>query len=476
MHINKINDMTRRAFLKRAGALSMMGMGAPLALKLAGISEAAAFENSDYKALVCVFLFGGNDHANTVIPFDTSNYDLYSSIRGGGPGRTAGGIALGRSQLAATALTTLTPQTLTNNIQYALSPELKSMASLFNSGKAAVQLNIGPLLTPLTLAQYLGSDRVQYPLPPKLFSHNDQQSIWQALNSEGATKGWGGYMGDLALSSNNISTLTCISATGNAVFLAGDNALQYQISSSGAIPIYAAKGSIFNSSAASNALKTLITQNRQHLLENELTAVTKRSIDLEEIVNAALNPINLSTSFDIDSNKNSLADQLKIVARLIGARNLLGAKRQVFFVSLGGFDTHDGLNENHPALLAKVDEAMGAFYQATLELGVSEKVTSFTASDFGRTLASNGNGSDHGWGGHHFILGGAVNGGQFYGTAPQISLTSDDQVGQGRLLPSTSVDQLAATLARWFGVNSTEVNSILPNVSRFASSNLGFMK
>jgi uncharacterized protein (DUF1501 family) len=476
MHINKINDMTRRAFLKRAGALSMMGMGAPLALKLAGISEAAAFENSDYKALVCVFLFGGNDHANTVIPFDTTNYDLYSSIRGGGAGRTAGGIALGHSQLAATALTTLTPQTLTNNIQYALSPELKSMASLFNSGKAAVQLNIGPLLTPLTLAQYLGSDRVQFPLPPKLFSHNDQQSIWQALNSEGATKGWGGYMGDLALSSNNISTLTCISATGNAVFLAGDNALQYQISSSGAIPIYAAKGSIFNSSAASNALKTLITQNRQHLLENELTAVTKRSIDLEEIVNAALNPINLSTSFDIDSNKNSLADQLKIVARLIGARNLLGAKRQVFFVSLGGFDTHDGLNENHPALLAKVDEAMGAFYQATLELGVSENVTSFTASDFGRTLASNGNGSDHGWGSHHFILGGAVNGGQFYGTAPQISLTSDDQVGQGRLLPSTSVDQLAATLARWFGVSSSEVNSILPNVSRFASSNLGFMK
>lgn len=476
MNINKINDMTRRAFLKRAGALSIMGMGVPLALKLAGISEAAAFESSDYKALVCVFLFGGNDHANTVIPFDTTNYDLYSSIRGGGAGRTAGGIALGHSELAATALTTLTPQILTNNIQYALSPELKSMASLFNSGKAAVQLNIGPLLTPLTLAQYQGSDRVQYPLPPKLFSHNDQQSIWQALNSEGATKGWGGYMGDLALSSNNISTLTCISATGNAVFLAGDNALQYQISSSGAIPIYAAKGSAFNSSAVSNTLKKLITQNSPHLLENELAAVTKRSMDLEEIVNAALNPINLSTSFDIDSNKNSLADQLKVVARLIGARDVLGAKRQVFFVSLGGFDTHDGLNENHPALLAKVDEAMSAFYQATVELGVSEKVTSFTASDFGRTLASNGNGSDHGWGSHHFILGGAVNGGQFYGTAPQISLTSNDQVGQGRLLPSTSVDQLAATLARWFGVSASEIGSILPNVSRFASSDLGFMK
>ena len=476
MHINKINDMTRRAFLKRAGAVSMMGVGAPLALNLAGISEAAAFEASDYKALVCVFLFGGNDYANTVVPYDTTNYDLYSTIRGGGSGRTAGGIALGRNALTATALKTIKPQTLTNNIQYALSPELKSMASLFNAGKAAVQLNIGPLLTPLTLAQYTGSDRVKYPLPPKLFSHNDQQSIWQALNSEGATKGWGGYMGDLALSSNNISTLTCISASGNAVFLAGNNALQYQISPSGAIPIWAAKGSAFNSSAVSNALKKLITQSSSHLLENELAAVTKRSMDLEEIVNAALNPVNLSTSFDRDSKKNSLADQLKVVARLIGARDVLGARRQVFFVSLGGFDTHDGLNENHPKLLAQVDEAMSAFYQATVELGVSEKVTSFTASDFGRTLASNGDGSDHGWGGHHFVVGGAVNGGQFYGTAPQISLSSDDQVGQGRLLPSTSVDQLAATLARWFGVNSSEINSILPNVSRFASSNLGFMK
>lgn len=476
MHINNINDMTRRAFLKRAGALSMMGVGAPLALNLAGISEAAAFEASDYKALVCVFLFGGNDHANTLIPVDTTNYDLYSSIRGGGAGRTAGGIALGHNALSATTLKTLTPQTLTNNIQYALSPELKSLASLFNTGKAAVQLNIGPLLTPLTLAQYKSSDRVKYPLPPKLFSHNDQQSIWQALNSEGATKGWGGYMGDLALSSNNISTLTCISASGNAVFLAGNNALQYQISPSGAIPIWAAKGSVFNSSAASSALKKLITQSSQHLLENELAAVTKRSIELEEIVNAALNPVNISTSFDRDNKKNSLADQLKVVARLIGARNVLGAKRQVFFVSLGGFDTHDGLNENHPKLLAQVDEAMSAFYQATVELGVAEKVTSFTASDFGRTLSSNGDGSDHGWGGHHFVVGGAVNGGQFYGVAPQISLTSDDQVGQGRLLPSTSVDQLSATLARWFGVSSSEINSILPNVNRFANSNLGFMR
>lgn len=476
MHINKLNEMTRRAFLKRASALSMMGIGAPLAINLAGIGEAAAFEANDYKALVCVFLFGGNDHANTLIPFDTANYDLYSSIRGGGAGRTAGGIALGHESLAQTALTPLTPQTLTNNIQYALSPELKSLATLFNSGKAAVQLNIGPLLTPLTLAQYNSSDRVRYPLPPKLFSHNDQQSIWQALNSEGATRGWGGYMGDLALSSNNISTLTCISASGNAVFLAGNNALQYQISSSGAIPIWAAKGSAFNSSSVSNALKQLITQSSAHLLENELATVTKRSMDLEEIVNAALNPVNLSTSFDRDSKKNSLADQLKVVARLIGARNVLGAKRQVFFVSLGGFDTHDGLNEDHPRLLAQVDEAISAFYQATVEMGVSEKVTSFTASDFGRTLASNGDGSDHGWGSHHFVVGGAVNGGQFYGTAPQISLTSDDQVGQGRLLPSTSVDQLAATLAGWFGANSSEINSILPNLSRFSSSNLGFMR
>ncbi len=473
MHINRLPDLSRRAFLQRATALATVGAAAPLAMNLAAVGEAAAFDATDYKALVCVFFFGGNDYGNTVIPYDTTNYDLYSAIRGGGPGRTAGGIALGRSALAGTVLNPVTPQVLTDNIQYALAPEMTGMAGLFNAGHAAVQLNVGPLEVPLTLAQYNSGDK-NYPLPPKLFSHNDQQSIWQALGSEGATVGWGGRIGDFALSSNATSMLTCISAAGNAVFVSGQTTLQYQISPTGAIQIWPALYGAFNAMPG-NTLKSLITQTSSNVMENEFARVTKRSMDLESVVNGALSPVTLATNFHPSGKPNNLADQLKIVARLIGARNTLGAKRQVFFVSLGGFDNHDGLIENHPGLMATFDEAISAFYASTIEMGVANKVTTFTASDFGRTLASNGNGSDHGWGGHHFVVGGAVKGGQFYGTAPHVSLTTDDQVGQGRLLPSTSVDELAATLAKWFGASSTEIPQILPRIGRFATPDIGFM-
>ena len=471
MFINRIPDLNRRAFLKRAAALSAIGAGAPLAMNLAAAGEAAAFAASDYKALVCIFLFGGNDYANTVVPYDLANYDLYNAIRGGGAGRTRGGVALGHDELTATALTTVVPQTLTDNMQYALAPEMTRLAGLFNGGQAAVQLNVGPLIAPVTLAQYNGSDRATYPLPPKLFSHNDQQSIWQSDGSEGATVGWGGKLGDMALSNNGTSSLTCITAQGNAVFVSGNTALQYGISTDGAIPIWSAKGWLWNAAQTSNALHSLITQSSSNVMENEFARVTTRSMDLETVVNNALSPVTLNTVFP---SNNGLADQLKIVARMIGARTSLSEKRQVFFVSLGGFDTHDGLMENHPGLMAKLDGAMGAFYDATVEMGVADKVTAFTASDFGRTLAFNGNGTDHGWGSHHFVVGGAVRGGRYYGTAPHVSLTSDDQVGQGRLLPSTSVDQLAATLGRWFGVADSDLSTVLPNIGRFGTSNLGY--
>jgi uncharacterized protein (DUF1501 family) len=473
MRINRLPDMNRRAFLQRAAALSAMGAGAPLALNLAAAGEAAAFDATDYKALVCVFLYGGNDHANTVIPYDTANYDRYSAIRGGGGGRTRGGIAYGRNEL--TPLVPVVSQSLTDSLQYALAPNLSGLASLFNAGKLAVQLNVGPLLTPLTLAQYNSSNRTAYPLPPKLFSHNDQQSVWQTGGAEGATVGWGGRLGDLALSGNGKSALTCISPSGNTTFLSGNSALQYQIGTGGANGMWAIKGYLYDSATISSALKTLITQSSGNILENEYAKVTQRSIALEGVVNGALSPVNLATSFDTDGKANSLADQLKIVARLIGARNTLGMKRQVFFVSAGGFDNHDGLMSAHPGLMAQVNEALTAFYNATVELGIPDKVTTFTASDFGRTLASNGDGSDHGWGGHHFILGGAVKGGRYYGTAPHISLTSDDQVGQGRLLPSTGTDQMSATLAKWFGVSASEMPTVLPNIGRFGTADLGYL-
>ena len=303
-----------------------------------------------------------------------------------------------------------------------------------------------------------------------------QRSIWQANGSEGSTIGWGGRLGDIALanSSNNPnSLLTCISAAGNAVFVAGRDALQYQISAGNATTPGAAIriNGLASSTPAPlrDALTALITKNSQHVLENEYAVVTRRSIALEGVVNGALG--NVATPFA----NNPLAFQLKIVARLLGARSVLNMRRQVFFVSLGGFDNHNSLMNDHPTLMQRVNDAMSAFYAATVELGIADKVTTFTASDFGRTLSSNADGSDHGWGSHHFVMGGAVNGGRFYGTAPHVSIQTDDQVGQGRLLPSTSVDEFAATLARWFGCSASELPGILPNIGNYSNTNLGFV-
>jgi uncharacterized protein (DUF1501 family) len=470
-----MNDLPRRAFLKRLGAVSAMGAGAPLALNLAAAGEAAAFENTDYKALVCIFFYGGNDQTNTVVPYDTTNYGRYNTIRGGGPGGTAGGIAFGRNQLTATALTPTVSQTLTDNLQYALAPALTSLVPLWNAGKFAIQLNVGPLIVPLTLAQYESNDRALYPLPPRLFSHNDQQSVWQSLGAEGSTVGWGGRLGDLALTSNGNSSLTCISAGGNAVFMSGNDVLQYQVSTNGPSPVYASLYDRFGGACRASAFRSLITKPSVNLMENDYGVVTKRALDLESVVSDALRPVVLNTNFDLDGRDNTLANQLKIVARLIGARTALGAKRQVFFVQLGGFDNHDRLMADHAIRMAALNEGLGQFQAAMVELGVVDKVTTFTASDFGRTMSSNGDGSDHGWGSHHFVVGGAVQGGRYYGTAPKVSLTSTDQVGQGRLLPTTSVDQYAATLARWFGVSPTEMVGLLPNIGNFATANLGFM-
>jgi uncharacterized protein (DUF1501 family) len=476
MHIGQMGDLSRRAFLRRSSQLAVAGGASSWAMGLAGIGEAAAFSaGNDYKALVCIFLYGGNDHNSTLIPFDSTNYDLYSAIRGGGAGQSAGGITPARASLAGTALTPSGNQVLTNNLQYALSPEMTRLKARFDEGKMAPLLNVGPLIAPLTRAGYESSNQVANPRPAKLFSHNDQQSTWQSSKPEGATDGWGGRMGDLAMSSNTNSLFTCISATGNAVMLAGQRALGYQVSTGGAIAVNGIKGSLFTSSTGAAALNTLLTQSSNHLLEAELTRVSKRAIDAESVITAALQPVNLATSFKPATGKNNLADQLAIVAKLIAGRQPLGAKRQVFMVSMGGLDHHDGLVSKHGPAMEQLDFAMDAFYRATIEMGVADKVTTFTASDFGRTLASNGDGSDHGWGSHHFILGGAVNGGKYFGTAPQISVNSDDQVGQGRLLPSTSVDQYAATLANWFGVAPSELASIAPNIGRFGNANLGFM-
>ena len=466
MH-NDPTGASRRAFLKRASALSVAGVAAPWALNLAAMAEASAATATDYKALVCVFFYGGNDYANTLVPYDAASHALYQQFRPS--------FAHARDALAATALTpSITPIDSTGAAhQYALSPNLAPLLPLFNGGQLGVMLNIGTLVQPTTKAQYTNKS---VKLPPKLFSHNDQQSVWQSSSPEGATSGWGGRIGDLFESANAQSTFTCVNVSGNAVFLSGKTAVQYQVSTSGSVPLAGLKSPLFGSTACSTALRALISEPRTHLLENELTRVSKRSIEANETLTAALAAAPaLTTAFPAS---NSLADQLKLVARMISAAPKLGARRQVFFVSLGGFDTHDGMAVDHPVLMQKVGAAMAAFYAATVELGVASQVTSFTASDFGRTLTGNANGSDHGWGSMHFMMGGAVNGSRYYGTAPVLANGGPDDVGQGRLLPTTSVEQFAATMGKWLGVTDSELLAMLPNLANYNASarNLGFMK
>ena len=281
-------------------------------------------------------------------------------------------------------------------------------------------------------------------------------------------------MGDLFQAGNGNATFTCVNVSGNAVFLSGASAVQYQISTSGSVPLAGLKSPLFGSSACSDALRALVTSQRSALFEGEYNRVMRRSLDANNVLTSALGASTTTTPFPAN---NTLADQLKMVARMIANASAIGVKRQVFFVSLGGFDNHDGLLSIHPGLLSKVSGALSAFYNATVELGVADKVTAFTASDFGRTLSGNNDGSDHGWGSMHFVLGGAVNGQRYYGTPPVVASNGPDDVGQGRLLPTTSVDQYAATLGHWLGIPDTELLSLLPNLAKYptASRNLNFV-
>lgn len=471
MHIGKELEISRRAFLQRSGQLAAMGAASSYALGLAGIGEAAAFSSDGgYKALVCVFLYGGNDHGNTLIPFDPANYGRYAAIRGG-INEEGGGIALPRASLAGTVLLPAGGQTLTDDITYALAPSMPRMKARFDQGVMAPLLNVGPLIAPMTRAQY---DNNSVPRPPKLFSHNDQQSTWQSSQPEGSQTGWGGRMGDLAQSANTNAMFTAINATGNAVFLSGRQALPYQVSPSGAILFRPLRtGRLFGSGTAASALETILKSASGNILAADHATINDRSIKFGAFVNDALANAAIATDF---GTGNGLAAQLRTVAGMIAARRSLGVTRQVFMVSMGGYDNHDGLIGRHDGLLAQLDFALDAFYRATVELGVADRVTTFTASDFGRTLSSNGDGSDHGWGGHHFVLGASVAGGRFYGRAPHVSVDTPDQVGRGRLLPTTSVDEYSATLAKWLGVSPSELPSIAPNIGRFANSDLGFMQ
>ena len=456
----KTLNASRRTFLRQASALSLAGSAAPFALNLASIGAASASTAADYKALVCVFLYGANDAHNTVVPYDAATYATYAGARG----------ALAWPQADLTVLAPTAP--LSGGKQVALPAALAPLAALFDAGQCAIVANVGPLVVPTDRTSFSNKS---VPLPPKLFSHNDQQSVWQASVPEGAKFGWGGRIGDLLASQNANQLFTCNSLTGSAVFLSGQVVQPFQIDpAQGSIPFNAlTTGSLYGSTTGASALRATLTRARTHLMEDELRNVNQRSIDSNTALAAALAMAPpLTTAFPAG---NTLATQLAMVAKIISVSAELGAKRQVFMVSLGGFDTHAAQDATHPALLGQLASAIEAFQKAMVELSTTQKVTLFTASDFGRTLTVNGDGTDHGWGGHHFVVGGAVKGKQLVGAYPDLAVNGPTDAGNGRLIPTTSVEQYAATLAAWMGVSASDIPVILPNVVNFSARDLGFM-
>jgi uncharacterized protein (DUF1501 family) len=392
---------------------------------------------------------------------------------------------------------------------FALHPLLGTLRTLFDTDKRlAILPNIGPLILPTDKAQY---GQATHPKPPRLFSHNDQQTTWQALGPEGTTRGWGGLMGDVLASQNSLPIFTAISAAGNAVFLSGNSTLQYQVNTGGAVPLGVnTAGQVYGSADVGAALLRIVkTPRNTHPYDADLADVARRSIDAELTLRTALRAASdpafgtppASGGYNANNDPklqylnpltgnlvaNGLAQQFQIVARLIdaGLRGATQAKRQVFFVSLGGFDTHDFQNRNQADLMARLAQALKYFDDTLGGLNARNQVTTFTGSDFGRTFTSNGDGTDHGWGSHHFVMGGAVSGGDLYGRFPTLALKntnnnnfdgSPDQLGNGSLLPQSSVDQLGNTLGRWMGLSDTVLAGIFPNLANFNASvrDLGF--
>ncbi len=475
-------NASRREFLRMSSMLSVVGAAAtPFALNLATMGSAAA-QNApgDYKALICLFMFGANDHANTVLATDSTSWTQYLNVR---TTSEAGSIAL-PAVGAPGGVLPISPLSSQTGRSFALHPNLAELKNLFDNNRAAIISNVGPLIMPTTLTQYKAAS---VRLPPKLFSHNDQQSLWQAYAPEGAAYGWGGRMGDLMAANNANPIFTSISASGNAVFLAGKTVNQYQVSASGAVPVGSLSGTLFGAPAGANPLKSIITADNVNLFRKEHAAITGRSISAQSLLSPSMaaagpggvpNPGQYTNPNTGLLATNALAVQLQTVARIIAGRSALGAQRQVFFVSMGGFDTHDFQRTTQADLMAKLAHAIAYFDTSMANLqgtDVRNQVTLFTASDFGRTFTSNGDGTDHGWGSHHFIVGGAVKGKNIYGDFPVTGLKHSQDVGSGSLLPQFSVDQYGATLANWFGLSPTQINDVFPNITNFTIRNIGFM-
>lgn len=449
------SHQSRREFLKRASVLSSLGAGAGMALNLAAMGEASAQTAGDYKALVCVFLYGGCDYGNMIIPVDDPGYTDYQAGRPD--------LAFTKTSLAATKLIGTAPLAASGQ-QFALAPGLDKLLPYFNQKKLSVMLNVGALAAPITKATFLNNS---VPKPPYLFSHNDQQSYIQSMKPEGAPTGWGGRMADLMMSQNSKSVFTAVSAGGPTVFLSGADAVQYQLNR-----VALARGGVgttpFNTDLT-QTIKKLALGRGVDPFDKVYAKVTDRGLTAVETLQSVL-------AADPGGVRSDLSRQLSDVASMIAARTALGMKRQVFMVGLGGFDTHADLVDDHGALMRTLGDALAGFQATIDQMGLSESVTAFTATDFGRTLSSNGSGSDHGWGSHGLIMGGAVKGGHIFGKPPVLANNGPDDVGRGRLVPTTGMSQVAALLATWMGVGSN-LDTILPGyLTNFGSTLLPWAK
>lgn len=444
-------ELRRRGFIKYA---SLAAAGSLAGLRPFGALNALAQSSGDYKALVCVFLFGGNDANNMIIPFDTSGYATYSSVR---------------SNLAL-AQNTLLP--LTPLPSFALHPSLPDVQGLFNSGNVALVANVGTLVQPTTRAQYLAGSTV----PGNLFSHPDQQEEWQNASKDSSVPtGWAGRISDVLTGAYNASASIPMitSVSGDTLFCNGLATTPVSVSPGNLGNANCSEGSAC--AARLSTAQALITMSSGVSLVTQDEGISSNAYKYSQVLTAATKSVTpLKTTFPTG---NPLASQLQQIAQIIQVRAALGVQRQIFFAGVGNFDTHSNQLTLQASLLSQLSAALQAFYAATVEMGVQSNVTAFTMSDFARTFQPNSNtGTDHAWGSHHIVMGGAVKGGQMYGTWPTLALGGPDDSGSnGRWVPSTASVQYASTLAQWFGVPVASLASVFPNIANFKTTNLGFV-
>jgi uncharacterized protein (DUF1501 family) len=460
---NSMNN-SRREFIRRS-CCTAASLGIASSFSRFGLVNALAQSATDFRALVCIFLFGGNDANNMLVPMDTAGYANYLKLRGA---IANGGLALDQTTLLPITAANVQPSTGSN--AFGLHPNLTELQALFTSNNLAFVANVGTLAKPTTKADYTNK---AVPVPENLFSHSDQQQQWQTSEVDGlGTSGWAGRMADALNANAMFPPIT--SVAGSAIFCTGQQTRPYAMIP-GSTPGLTGFDTSAPSAARLQALQQLLTFDTGVSLIQAASSITSNSLADSKILSTALaSAPTLTTTFPTN---NPLANQLKQVAQILSVRSALGLNRQIFFCSLGGFDTHTNQIATQQMLFMQLSPAMNAFYNATKELNLAQNVTTFTMSDFSRTFQpASGNGSDHAWGSVPIILGGAVRGGDIYGALPTFALAGPDDVGNnGRWIPKISIDQYGATLATWFGVAPAALPGIFPNLANFSAPTLGFL-